>query len=684
MILRRSGRKRNVTRFDWRPLPYAELFIVALAGVVRFWRLTYHSIWFDEAVSLQWATSNPVWTWQRTFSLVEDKHPPGYYLLLHYWIDLLDLVGLSRGDAALRAFGSILGVLTVVGVLLLVRRLSGRPTALLAGLLVALSPVLVWYSQELRMFQPATTALVWAGFFFLWAWETPAWPWRWVRWLGFVAALELALYSYLFSALLLPAVGLTLLLLFWASHPPRPVARLVEGIVALALATLLFLPLAYNAWAITGAEETPGQAFASAGKNLWRLLRVFTIWRADWPVPFNTGALLFLGGLLLVGITLSLHRQKHPRQSVKSAQSAVYLDRAWLLLWLGGPLLIGNLLLARSASVFAEDRYFLFLAPFALWAVARGAVLLGQRERWAGALTSVLTVAILTAALPHLWTPAMLRENWRAAARYIVEYQLASPALKGVVIAHVDYTRRPLDRYLRQGLPADQLPLFFPYGGNLTPEQIESVIAPPLQGIVDQGFATLWLTQSHLGGVDDERLVERWLNERFPLVTEQYPTGIKLSGYALQSRFDTLPELAAGAHYPAAELAPGLQLAACEVMTPELAARDEQLHPPSGWVHVRLWWQATTTPGDDYIARVQMVGSEGVWGDRLYRENEPLRRWPTSTWSPGEVIRDEVDVNLNPVTPAGEYAIMVGLNDNVGQPLDATVECGGIRIVTEW
>ena len=81
-----------MTRFDWRSSPYAELFIVALAAVARFWRLTYHSLWFDEAVSLQWATSNPVWTWQRTFSLAEDKHPPGYYLLLHSWIDLLDRV----------------------------------------------------------------------------------------------------------------------------------------------------------------------------------------------------------------------------------------------------------------------------------------------------------------------------------------------------------------------------------------------------------------------------------------------------------------------------------------------------------------------------------------------------------------------------------------------------------------
>jgi hypothetical protein len=214
----------------------------------------------------------------------------------------------------------------------------------------------------------------------------------------------------------------------------------------------------------------------------------------------------------------------------------------------------------------------------------------------------------------------------------------------------------------------------------LTPEAVDNVVAPPLLGIADAGAATLWLMQSHLDGVDDERLVEGWLNQAYPLVTEQYPTGVKLSGYALQSQFARLPELASDATVLAAELAPGLQLAACEILTPALSATDERMHPPSGWVHVRLWWQATGAIADDYIASVQMVGPEGVWGDRLYRANETLRRWPTSTWTPGVFWRDEVDVNLNPVTPAGAYPIVVRLRDSQDQPLDATVECGRVQI----
>jgi hypothetical protein len=44
-------------------------------------------------------------------------------------------------------------------------------------------------------------------------------------------------------------------------------------------------------------------------------------------------------------------------------------------------------------------------------------------------------------------------------------------------------------------------------------------------------------------------------------------------------------------------------------------------------------------------------------------------------------MRDEVDVNLNPVTPPGEYPILVGLVDEQGQAAGERVECGRVRVV---
>jgi hypothetical protein len=373
---------------------------------------------------------------------------------------------------------------------------------------------------------------------------------------------------------------------------------------------------------------------------------------------------------LLLGLFLPRRNREEPERG----------DQLWLWLWLGIPLLIANLLLARSHSIFAEDRYLIFMVPFALWAVARGAVALGSWWRPLGWMSAGASVLILLLALPILWTPARARENWRAAADYILGYTAVSPDLPAAVVAHVDYTHEALEWYLRQRYDFDQLPVFFPFGGTLSEADVDSVVAPPLNGIVDYGSTTLWLTQSHLAGVDDGAVVAGWLNRTFPIITEQYPAGVKLSGYILQGRMAELPPLGPTARHLDAELQPGLRLAACEITTPIVAAQDDFMHPPSGWVHVRLWWQARAPLTADYLSTAKVIGPEGAWGDKLTRATESLRFWPTSAWTPGEYVRDEADINLNPLTPARTYPVMIGLADANGQPVGETVECGTVDI----
>jgi 4-amino-4-deoxy-L-arabinose transferase-like glycosyltransferase len=446
-----------------------ELLILLLALLIRLWRLNYHSLWFDESVSMTWARSTPDYAWESTFHLVKDKHPPAYYLLLHFWRELLKPVGLENHDVALRLLGSLLGVLTVLGILLLVNRLSGRPTSLLAGGLVALSPALVWYSQELRMFQPATTALVWAACF-LWLASTSMQRHRRIGWwLAMVVAFTLALYSYLFAAFVLPAAGMVLLGPFvrWLRTRGAPAAAaasglaiFVEGTFALAVVGLIFLPLARNAWLANANDGTPGTAFMNLGANLLRQLQVATIWRIDWTAPWL--ALVLFAILLVTGMLLSWRRERIEPGTGTHVMRPADGDRLYLWAWLGAPLLLGNLLLSRNDTIFAEDRYFLFLVPFVLWAVARGVVTLGERWRPVGWLAAAAVVILFAAALPRLWSPAMLREDWRAAATYIADYQDASPGLPAAAVAHVDYTRTPINWYL-QALQPRTTPSLLPF-----------------------------------------------------------------------------------------------------------------------------------------------------------------------------------------------------------------------------
>lgn len=653
--------------------PVAEVAIVLLALCVRLWRLTYHSVWFDEAVSLRWARSDAAWIWVKTFPLQEDKHPPGYYLYLHVWNNVLEWLGQDKNDWLLRASGVALGVLTVVGLLLLVRALSGRRIALLAALFAAVSPVLVWYSQELRMFQPATTLAVWAAYLLLAAWRREIVWQRLLLWAGMAAALVAGAYAYLFSAFLYPAAGFATLALLQVERGAsgrRRWGRLIEAVAALAVAGALFLPLARKAWLVNNAESTPGAPFAGFAQALWNQVRIFTIWRLDWPA-LEMILLVVAGALMVYGLLAPGKR----RGSV---------ERMWLWIWLFTPLLIGGALLATTDSVFGEDRYFLFVAPFACWALARGVVLLAtsphRSVRILGWSAGASMIVALTLALAPLWSPSHARENWRAAIATIVAQQAARPEMRTAVISHIDYTHLPAEWYLRQHYTFDELPLYFPFGGALDASMIDAVIAPPLAGVKSAGFETLWLLQSHLEGMDDAHLVEGWLAERYPLIAEQFPGGIRQTAYAIRSRYAQLPSYISKDEYVDAELAPNLILAACEVTTPDVSATDVFLHPPSGRVHVRLWWRSPGNANDGYTPQVRVVNQDGVWGEIVEREGDALRMIPPSTWQPDEYIRHEVDVALNPVTPDGDYAVTVALLDTAGNATRAPVVCGTVQI----
>ncbi|MEZ4767321.1 MAG: glycosyltransferase family 39 protein, partial [Caldilineales bacterium] len=130
--------------------------LTAGAFALRLVRLGVDSLWYDETVSVYLAG-------QRIPELIahtaRDIHPPGYYLLLRGW---LALTGFPTGhaDAAgyrlefVAAFLSLLfGVLLVPLTWQLARRLRlDTRVAGIAALLVAVSPLGVWYSQEVRMY----------------------------------------------------------------------------------------------------------------------------------------------------------------------------------------------------------------------------------------------------------------------------------------------------------------------------------------------------------------------------------------------------------------------------------------------------------------------------------------------------------------------------------------------------
>ena len=205
--------------------------LLLLALGVRVWQLTFHSLWLDEVFSLFWANKPALTIVRVGLTLTEDKHPPLYYLLLHGWTRLF-----GTSDVAVRSLGVGLGALAVwptfgLGLALNRRASRARRGAWLAAVLVAFNPFLIWYSQEARMFMPATTFGLWGLYAWLRALTPPTTPGRKLATLSWyalaVSGLLAACYSYLFAAFLLPVAGLWFLVEKFPT-PPTPDLALIH------------------------------------------------------------------------------------------------------------------------------------------------------------------------------------------------------------------------------------------------------------------------------------------------------------------------------------------------------------------------------------------------------------------------------------------------------------------------
>jgi len=121
------------------PLP-----ILLLATLARLYGSTASAIWCDEGSSLFISQYSPALIWTHS---AHDVHPPLYFLLLHAWIGVF-------GDSlfSVRLLSVLPGIATVGLGMWLVYQVASRHAAVVAGVLMALLPIAVRYSQEVRMY----------------------------------------------------------------------------------------------------------------------------------------------------------------------------------------------------------------------------------------------------------------------------------------------------------------------------------------------------------------------------------------------------------------------------------------------------------------------------------------------------------------------------------------------------
>ncbi|MEO6680146.1 MAG: glycosyltransferase family 39 protein [Pseudomonas sp.] len=229
----RAGRTRATAL---SPLPqwladYGFWLILVLAAAVRFYDLTAAAIWGDEGSSLLMSQYSLGDIW---FHAAHDVHPPLYFMVLHGWIELF-------GDSifAIRSLSALPGIAVVALGFWLVRLVANPRAALLAGLLLALLPTAVRYSQEVRMYSLLGLWLLGATIALVYWVKHP----RRTRYLAIYALLMAAgFYTHYFTTLCVIVHWTYLLLLrLHPAHPVKLITRPAWWLSNVAIVAL-FLP----------------------------------------------------------------------------------------------------------------------------------------------------------------------------------------------------------------------------------------------------------------------------------------------------------------------------------------------------------------------------------------------------------------------------------------------------------
>jgi hypothetical protein len=319
----------------------ALLALLLLAFGLRAYHLGHQELRGDEAFGFFFSQRPASEIVSATIEL-QEPHPVASYLLQKGW-----MAAAGSSEAALRFVSLWFSVLAVALITRLGRRLGLTPMVyIVAGLLMSLSPYIIWHAQDARMYSMSlalTLASMWLAVEWL---ESEKSSRRWLWALAYIAVSWLALHTHYFAAFVLIAQNLFVIGLAVVERRWRQI--LLPWLLIQATLGLLYLPWLLRASATLtgygGNGDSPG-FFDMAT----RALGVFAVGEAVTPQQRD---MLALVALLL--LTLGTWRL---------VASGPRTRRASILLWLYLALpVLATWLSALQRPIFNE-RYLAAAAP---------------------------------------------------------------------------------------------------------------------------------------------------------------------------------------------------------------------------------------------------------------------------------------------------------------------------------
>jgi len=348
---------------------------VFIGAGLRWFQIGRYSFWYDESFSGLTARLSVN---QILANVALDVHPPGYYLLLHYWIQL------GESEAFIRSFSALFSIGAVILIYGLGRWLFDQSVAALAALGLAIIPFQVYFAQEARMYGLVVFLTIAITWIFLYAVVSRG---GWLAWGGYALLATFGLYIHYFVAFLLFG-----LYIWFAMGIRRYRTVILHFFLANSLIVLLFLPQINQALSRAGAYlgTEAWQAVPSVLSPLTTIYYLLFTHRSPiWLFPI--GLFLTLTVLLLVFWEGRRVKTEHRFELALWFSVLVPIITVTIISWLA----------IRSIYV---ERSFAVASPALALLLARGTI---AAPRWSPTpyLATLLVFPIIVTLITNITTP---------------------------------------------------------------------------------------------------------------------------------------------------------------------------------------------------------------------------------------------------------------------------------------
>jgi mannosyltransferase len=442
---------------------YLQLLIclTLIGAILRFYNLGYNSIWLDEASTLNFAIKSIPDIWQATTA--GEFNPP-----LFYWTEHIMLI-FGNSEVVLRFIPALLGVLTIPLIYLVGKEFMDRNIGIIAAAAFALSPFLVFYSQDARAYSMMLFFVTFSMVFYLRALKTND-----IRnWALFGILSALAFWSHFYALVIIGA------LILYALYELLPkIKNNINAVKPLAIACVIFsvicLPLIIVTIQLFAKRTASAPTFGIQGPDI--IIATFA------QISGSEAAMYLLLLLFIAGIVQAFMLDKN---------KGIFLVTITVLTFV-----ISNFL---SYRIPMQPRYLIFLTIVYFIGIALSYRLLYTLVNSRGVVYGFIVILMIMNAFMLVgYYSGYVKEDWRGFAGGL--QQQTRPG--DLVVVVPGYVSQPLDYYYSN--TSDQTIEFSAYTANdlkainaqKNNNTLFYVVTGDISAANPEGDATEWLKQN--------------------------------------------------------------------------------------------------------------------------------------------------------------------------------------------